>query len=160
MLAACTTTAIHLLAAIKPTFTTGFGGFDRLAVDDDSGWLRLAPLQHAHGAPQAVVDFEHRAIVVPFIEVIADGARWREVEWDQAPLTASAILIHQGVNHTSQTDSAATARAFLGRKNRFNKRPLRVGQIGQVAHHTTLVLAFQCTNQSWYHDGSDFPNAL
>src|SRR4029450_7372531 len=30
----------------------------------------------------------------------------------------------------------------------------------QVSHRNTLVVAFQCTNQSWYHDGNEFPNAL
>jgi hypothetical protein len=50
--------------------------------------------------------------------------------------------------------------AFLWWENRFNPGPLLVGYDGQVSYRTTLVVAFQCTNQSWYHDDAEFPNAL
>ncbi len=70
-------------------------------------------LLHANGTAQAVVNFEHGAVVVPFVEIVAHGSRRREVVRNEAPVTASTVLIHQSVDHTPQTDGAATPTAFL-----------------------------------------------
>src|SRR6266540_3119590 len=73
---------IDQLAAIKAALAAGLSGFDRLTINHDRRWFTLAPLLHAHGTAQAIVDFKHGAVVVPFIEIVADGSRGWEIERD------------------------------------------------------------------------------
>jgi hypothetical protein len=68
---------IDLLAAVKTAFTASFCGFDRLAIQDDGGWFTLTPLLRSHGAAQAIVNLQQGAVVVPFVEIVAHGARRR-----------------------------------------------------------------------------------
>src|SRR5215212_7094001 len=99
------------------------------------------------------MDFQHRSIFIPFVEVIANGTGGRKVARDQAPLAAGSILIHQCIDNASQIDLTWSTGALLFWNNRFNKRPLCVSQVGRVTHRNTWFLVCQYTNQSWYHNG-------
>src|SRR5262249_22384141 len=114
---------INLFAAIKAALAAGFGGFDRLAVHDDGGRFTLTPLLKTHGTAQAIVDFEHGAVVVPFVEIVANGPRWWEVARNVAPLTAGAVLIHQSVNHAPQADGSTPTTAFPWPGKRVLSKP-------------------------------------
>jgi hypothetical protein len=56
--------------------------FGRLAINDDGRGVWLTPLLRSHGTAQAIVNLEHGAVVIPFVEIVADCSRRREVERD------------------------------------------------------------------------------
>jgi len=47
---------IDLFTAIKAAFDATFGGFDRLAVQDDCGRLWVTPLLRSHSPAQAIMN--------------------------------------------------------------------------------------------------------
>jgi hypothetical protein len=108
----------------------------------------FASLLLTYKPAQLVVNLQHSAIFVPLIEVIANHPRRREVKQNEPPLTVGTILIHQRIQGTPEINLPWPPWSLLRRNNRFNKRPLRVGQIGLVTHRNTWFLAYQYTNQS------------
>ena len=93
-------------------------------------------------APEHIIDFQERAIGAPLIEVVAHGAGGRKVVRDQTPLAAGAVDIHQGIDHAPQIDRPRPSRTFLRADDWVNQGPLLVGQVGQVTHRYTPLIAF------------------
>jgi hypothetical protein len=108
-----TLASIDLFAAIKATFAAPLCRLDRLTIDHDRGWFLLTPLRHTNSAAQAVVDLEQGAVLLPLIEIVANSPGRREIEWDQTPLAASSLLVHQGIEYAAQIDGSRATRSFL-----------------------------------------------
>src|SRR3712207_2058728 len=60
------------LPAIVAARTTGFGGLDRLAVNDGGRWLRFTSVGDAIALPQDLCNSLPQARLAPFAQVIID----------------------------------------------------------------------------------------
>ena len=85
------------------------------------------------------MDAIERAVVAPQIEIVVHRAAWRQVFRNRPPLASRAQNIHDPIHHFAHVDVALVA-AVPGRRNqRFNKRPLVVGQIARISQCAAVV---------------------
>src|SRR5271157_5244164 len=86
-----------------------------------------------------MVDVLQCPIIVPAIQIFVQGAfRW-QILGHIAPLTARAENVHDAVDEVAFI-SRAVASAALGRRDqRFDERPLIVGQITRVSQFVAVV---------------------
>jgi hypothetical protein len=85
------------------------------------------------------VNAPERAVVVPSVEVVVQGAARRQVLGDRGPLAARAQDVHEAVGHLAQVDRPLVAAALGGRDQWGDQRPFRVGQVTWVAQLATVV---------------------
>jgi hypothetical protein len=86
-----------------------------------------------------MVNAPERAVVVPSVEVVVQGAARRQVLGDRGPLAARAQDVHEAVGHLAQVDRPLVAAALGGRDQWGDQRPFRVGQVTWVAQLATVV---------------------
>lgn len=117
-----------------------FRGFHALAVDDGEGWAGFLADQFAGLFIESVVQAAQRPIAVPTDEVVVNGRARRQVARERPPLASRLKDVEDGVDHLTQVDPAATARADLRNIDMgADERPLRVGQITGVARVAPLI---------------------
>src|SRR3954466_4234024 len=116
-----------------------FCALDALAIDDRSARAGVPPRQLPACHIERVVNAAERAVVVPSVEVVVQGAARRQVLGDRGPLAARAQDVHAAVGHLAQVDRPLVAAALGGRDQWGNQRPFRVGQVTWVAQLATVV---------------------
>src|SRR3954452_1108704 len=116
-----------------------FCALDALAIDDRSARAGVPPRQLPACHIEHVVNAPERAVVVPSVEVVVQGAARRQVLGDRGPLAARAQDVHETVGHLAQVDRPLVAAALGGRDQRGDQRPVRVGQVTWVAQLATVV---------------------
>src|SRR5215210_5467796 len=141
--------ASDLLAAViarrvnaAPPFSallTVWLSIDGLAIDDRSARAGVSPRQLPACHIERVVNAAERAVVVPSVEVVVQGAARRQVLGDRGPLAACTQDIHEAVGHLAQVDRPLVPAALGGRDQRGDQRPFLVGQVTWVAQLTTVV---------------------
>jgi hypothetical protein len=85
------------------------------------------------------VNAPERAVVVPSVEVVVQGAARRQVLGDRGPLAARAQDIHEAVDHLAQVDPPLVAAALGGRDQWGNQRPFLVAPVTGVAQLAPVV---------------------
>src|SRR3954463_7995022 len=88
---------------------------------------------------ERVVNAPERAVVVPSVEVVVQGAARRQVLGDRGPLAARAQDIHEAVDHLAQVDPPLVAAALGGRDQWGNQRPFLVAHVTWVAQLAPVV---------------------
>src|SRR5215203_1075137 len=121
---------------MRPPF---FCALDALAIDDRSARAGVPPRQLPACHIERVVNAPERAVVVPSVEVVVQGAARRQVLGDRGPLAARAQDIHEAVGYLAQVDRPLVAAAFGGRDQWGDQRPFLVGQVTWVAQLATVV---------------------
>src|SRR3954470_6463048 len=116
-----------------------FCALDALAINDRSARAGVPPRQLPACHIERVVNALERAVVVPSVEVVVQGAARRQVLGDRGPLAARAQDVHEAVGHLAQVDRPLVAAALGGRDQWGNQRPFRVGQVTWVAQLATVV---------------------
>src|ERR1700686_2416822 len=79
------------------------------------------------------------AVVVPTLEIIVQGAAWRQILRDIPPLTASAQNVHDAVEHLADIDLAPASTVLRGRYRGFDACPLVVRQVAGVAKFVPVI---------------------
>src|SRR4051812_14067230 len=116
-----------------------FCALDALAINDRSARAGVPPRQLPACHIERVVNAPERAVVVPSVEVVGQGAARRQVLGDRGPLAARAQDVHEAVGHLAQVDRPLVAAALGGRDQWCNQRPFLVGQVTWVAQLATGV---------------------
>src|SRR5215218_602265 len=116
-----------------------FCALDALAIDDRSARAGVSPRQLPACHIERVVNAPERAVVVPSVDVVVQGAARRQVLGDRGPLAACAQDIHEAVGYLAQVDRPLVAAAFGGRDQWGDQRPFPVGQVTWVAQLATVV---------------------
>src|SRR5215212_4852673 len=116
-----------------------FCALDALAIDDRSARAGVPPRQLPACHIERVVNAAERAVVVPSVEVVVQGAARRQILGDRGPLAARAQDIHEAVGHLAQVDRPLVAAALGGRDQRGDQRPFLVGQVTWVAQLAAVV---------------------
>src|SRR3954469_15402157 len=116
-----------------------FCALDALAIDDRSARAGVPPRQLPACHIERVVNAAERAVVVPSVEVVVQGAARGQVLGDGGPLAACTQDIHEAVGHLAQVDRPLVAAALGGRDQWGNQRPFLVGQVTWVAQLATVV---------------------
>ena len=117
---------------VEAALAAHLGGLRALTVDDGSARLGVPPGAHPHGLAQGGVDPFPGAVERPFVEVIPDAVIIREVLGQHRPLTARPCEVQDGVDDLTKVQFTRATRALLRGKQRLDKLPLRVGQIGRI----------------------------
>lgn len=132
--------AHDLLARVKATYSTAFGGLDRLAVDDagtGAGLFAFALACHHH---QFIVDGAKPTLVTPAVEIFLHRRERRKILRQEPPRAARRRHIQKRVHHLAQRRLARPTDAVRRRHQRFDQRPLRVGQIACVTGAAALIV--------------------
>src|SRR5919197_3154332 len=118
----------------EAALATGFGGLDALRVDDRRARLALAADLLAQPLAQDGVDALQRPVLGPPIEVVADGLPWPILPRDLPPLAAGPPQVQQPVEDAPSRDRRPPPSALGLRQQRFQHRPLGLGQVAGVVH--------------------------
>ena len=94
--------SFDFLARIIPAFTTRFGRFHTLAIQNTSCWFWRPSRLFTHLSAQRIVDTEPGSVFGPFVKVVAYAGPVRKVSRDQSPLAASSLPIEQCVEDLAQ----------------------------------------------------------
>src|SRR5262249_16519501 len=121
-------------SGVKPPIAACFGGLDALAINDRYVWFWLSFECRTHFLTEQIVDVHPGAIVDPLLKIVPNGAFGRKLFGQIAPLTTSAILVEQGIEHLADIDSARAARASALRQAWGKFGPVSIGYIGCVRH--------------------------
>src|SRR5712671_100151 len=133
--------ALDLLAGVIPSRAAGFGGLDRLAVDDPGGGTRFAAHRFTRQHQQDMVDLPPQAVVAPGIEVVLHRGKGREILGQHAPLAAALGDVEDGVHHRSQRRRAPPPAPLVRRwHQRRDHRPFAIGGVACIAKPTPLIL--------------------
>src|SRR3954468_11508865 len=116
-----------------------FCALDALAINDRSARAGVPPRQLPACHIERVVNAPERAVVVPSVEVVVQGAARRQVLGDRGPLAARAQDIHEAVDHLAQVDPPLVAAALGGRDQWGNQRPFLVAHVTWVAQLAPVV---------------------
>lgn len=109
----------------RPPF---FSALHALAVDHTGRRASVSPSLLTALHVERMVDVLQGPVIVPEIEVVMQRALRREILGHISPLTARAENVHDAINAFAFV-LHALASATLGRRNqRFDERPLIVGQ--------------------------------
>src|SRR6266851_3825589 len=133
--------ALDLLAGVIPSRAAGFGGLDRLAVDDPGGGTRFAAHRFTRQHQQDMVDLPPQAVVAPGIEVVLHRGKGREILGQHAPLAAALGDVEDGVHHRSQRRRAPPPAPLVRRWHQCrDHRPFAIGGVACRAKPTPLIL--------------------
>src|SRR5438270_1193780 len=127
-----TLAALDLLAPVVADGTADLGTLDGLAVDAGGAGCFLATLSRADLGTQGINDLLPGAVLMPGGEVVVGRTLGHEVMGQVVPLDAGAGLVEQRVDHLTQIDRARTATRFGRRQERFEQRPLGIGEIRTI----------------------------
>src|SRR4051794_24229633 len=116
-----------------------FCALDALAINDRSARAGVPPRQLPACHIERVVNAPERAVVVPSVEGVVQGAARRQVLGDRGPLAARAQDIHEAVDHLAQVDPPLVAAALGGRDQWGNQRPFLVAHVTWVAQLAPVV---------------------
>src|SRR3954454_2373458 len=116
-----------------------FCALDALAINDRSARAGVSPRQLPACHIERVVNAPERAVVVPSVEVVVQGAARRQVLGDRGPLAARAQDVHEAVGYLAQVDRPLVAAALGSRDQWGDQRPFLVGQVTWVAQLATVV---------------------
>src|SRR3954468_5255926 len=116
-----------------------FCALDALAINDRSARAGVPPRQLPACHIERVVNVPERAVVIPSVEVVVQGAARRQVLGDRGPLAARAQDVHEAVGYLAQVDRPLVAAALGGRDQWGDQRPFLVGQVTWVAQLATVV---------------------
>ena len=124
--------AIDLLAAIIAMLTASLCRLDRLAINAGSAGRRFPARFDPHLHTQSVHHALPGSIVTPGSEVVVDRALGQQIMRQQVPLAPGAIEVDDRVDYLSHVHPPRPTSA-LGRGNeRFQNRPLFVGEIRRI----------------------------
>src|SRR6185312_4093600 len=124
---------LDLLAGVVAAWTAHFRGLDRLAIDVSDAGRRLPPLALADLRTQSVQESLPGPILLPSIEVVADGALGEQVVREIIPLAAGAGFVEEGIEYLPHIDLAGSS-AWFGRRDKGLKGlPLYVGHVRGIA---------------------------
>src|SRR5258707_12030115 len=124
--------ALDQLAAIKAALEpTPLDRLDGLAVQDRSGWLRIATSGPTDVRSQVIVQLLPGAVVAPATEVGPGSAPGDEVTRDHPPLSATPGHVADGIEDRTQVGARA-AKRFGRRQERLQDCPLCVAQVRWV----------------------------
>src|SRR5918911_1680103 len=84
---------------VEAALAAGFGGLDRLAVQDGGAGLGMATRRHPDAFAQDGVQVLPGAVLGPLVEVVADGPPIRELLGQQSPLAAGPLQIQPTIDH-------------------------------------------------------------
>jgi hypothetical protein len=73
------------------------------------------------------------------IEIVEQRAARRKIFRDRSPLTARTQNVHQPIDHVAHDNRPLAAATLAGRNQRFDKRPLIVGQIARITQLVAVV---------------------
>src|SRR6266568_9349506 len=128
--------ALDQLAAIKAALEpTPLDRLDGLAVQDCSGWLRIATSGPTDLRSQVVVQLLPRAVVAPATEVGPGSAPGDEVTRDHPPLSATPGHVADGIEDRTQVGTqvgARPAKRFGRGQERLQDCPFCVAQVRWV----------------------------
>src|SRR3954451_18538931 len=116
-----------------------FCALDALAINDRSTRAGVPPRQLPACHIERVVNAPERAVVVPSVEVVVQGAARRQVLGDRGPLAGRAQDVHEAVGYLAQVDRPLVAAALGSRDQWGDQRPFLVGQVTWVAQLATVV---------------------
>jgi len=91
------------------------------------------------------MDALQRAVPTPQIEIVEQRAARRKIFRDRSPLTARTQNVHQPIDHVAHDNRPLAAATLAGRNQRFDKRPLIVGQIARITQLVAVV-------ESWFRE--------
>ena len=97
---------------IIPSWSTAFGGLDRLAVDDASRGTGFAARRLARLQQQFKIDALEQVPVPPIVEIALHRGERRKVLWQQAPLAAGSGDIQDRVDNGAQVGVPRTAQTL------------------------------------------------
>src|ERR1700693_466111 len=133
--------ALDLLAGIIAARPAGFGGLDRLAVDDAGGGARFAPRGFTRQHQQDMVDLTPQTAIAPGVEVMLNRGVGREILGQQAPLAAALRQIEDRVHHRTQRRRARAAATLVRRgQERLDHGQLGIGCIACIAQPVASIL--------------------
>jgi hypothetical protein len=132
--------ALDLLAGIEPARAAGFGGLDRLAVDDPGRRARLAAGGLARCHQQLMIDTPPGAVIAPSVEEPLHRGIGRELLGQQAPLATRGQQVEHGVDRLAQIGLARPPQEPWRRQVRLDQHPLVIGQIACVAQSRAPIL--------------------
>src|SRR5918912_1160026 len=136
--------AIDLLAAIKAALgPAAVGGLHRLAVNDRRRRTRLTASTQTDLLAQQAVDLFPDAGFAPVAEVVIDSFPTRKFVWQQAPGTAGADQVEDGLEDLAHIVLARPP-SWLCRRDQWRQLiPLCISQICRIfsaIHQQRLLL--------------------
>ena len=147
-------TSVDLLARVEPAHrrADGVGAPDRLSVHAARRGHRIPAFSVAHPVPQRVVQPVHQAVLAPPLEVPEHRRPRRKVMGQLTPRASGAIQVQDRLhNAATRMHRGTTTPAWL-RHQRFDQRPLRVGEIGWITltlgHTPTLTTSVTLVTQA------------
>ena len=108
----------------------------RLTINTSRTGRRFATFLLTNASPERSEKFVPGAVIPPLDKIVIHGTVWKQIMWQQFPLTTRAVEILDLVDHLSQTDFTATTTrtpAAILRNDRFNNRPLLVREICRIS---------------------------
>src|ERR1700746_477325 len=123
---------LDLLACVVASGATRFGGFNRLAVDDNDGGHGVLAFCFTHRHDQNADDLFPQTAVTPRVEAVLHGGEGREVLRQVAPRTTCANQIEQGIEDSSRIRRLASGR-LRGGQQLLHQRKLLIREVACVA---------------------------
>jgi len=124
-----------------------FRRLDTLTIQDGRTGVRMTASGLSHLSPQAVVNPLPGPVQTPVAEVGVDGWPGWQIMRQQAPLTARAQDIEDGIDNLPTPVISRTPSAFDGRNQWFDDLPFDISQVrwvvGSLVHATILPLLKQ-----------------
>src|SRR5829696_5841511 len=109
------------------------GALRGLAVDDRRRRARLAARLLPDLDVEHVVDAAQRAVPVPEIQVLPDGAAGRQVLWQRLPLAPRPEHVEDGVQDLPDVHRPRPTTTLRRADQRRDQQPLGVGQIAVIS---------------------------
>ena len=117
------------IAAVIPTFSLHFSGFDTLAVDDRRAGFDFTACCLAHTPTQSIVYGFPDAFLAPGVEVTIDRLPRGKVVGQHAPGATTSQDIENGIDDFPHINASATTSRFGWWNERFQDEMLNIGQI-------------------------------
>ena len=108
-------TTIDILAGVVAPFTTRFGGFDTLAVNNGSTGFRCTSFFYSFLLAQSFIDGRPTPVFGPFAKVVVDGSLWGIVMGQIPSLTTGAYAVENGIDDCPQVDLSWLSGANVAR---------------------------------------------
>src|SRR5262249_41596540 len=93
-----------LFVRIKSFFTSHFGRFDTLAIDDGNTWFGVATGLDTYVTADQRIDKRPGALIPPFPIIVPNMIPIRALLRQHAPLTAGFDAIEDGIEHFTNID--------------------------------------------------------
>ena len=121
--------ALDLLARIKTARPAGFGGFDRLTIDDAGRGARLATSRFARLQQQLEIDPLQHPAVTPSIEIMLHRRIGRKLPRQLPPLASGPHHIEQRIDHAAHFRFRRASQPGARRQPCRDYRPFAIAQI-------------------------------